>query len=77
MMDKSVIEFDYSKLKGRIVEKFDLGGAEELAEKIGTKYRTLLSKLRNERHFTQTEIFKISEILEIDNVNDYFFKVKC
>ena len=75
-MNETNIEFDYSKLKGRIVEKYDMGGTSKLANEVGMSYRLLLAKLSNARHFTQHDIYSICKALDITDVNEYFFKVK-
>jgi len=67
------IRFDYSKLKGRIVEK--CGSQKAFAEKLGIEKSTLSCKLTGRTHFTQAQIFKATEILGIDpeNISAYFF----
>ena len=67
------MSFDYSKLKGRIKEKFETQG--NFAAAIGTSERTLSLKLNNERAWTQTEIVKSMEALELEetDLHLYFF----
>lgn len=67
------IKFDYSKLKGRIVEK--CGTQKAFAELLGITEGTLTSKLLGYTYFTQDEIMKAIEILEIEasKVSLYFF----
>ena len=70
------MQFDYSKLLGRIKE---CGYTqEELAEKIGITKATMSLKLNNKAFFTQPEIEKIRKILSIarDEVGLYFFTLK-
>ena len=69
------IKFDYSKLKGRIIEK--CGTQKAFAELLGINVSTLTSKLLGYTYFTQDEIMKSIEILEIDpsEVCLYFFSV--
>ena len=70
------MQFDYSKLLGRIRER---GMTQEtLARLIGIKSPTLSLKLNNKAFFTQPEIRKICEALEIcfDEIGAYFFTLK-
>lgn len=70
------MQFDYSKLLGRIKE---CGYTqEELAEEIGITKATMSLKLNNKAFFTQPEIEKIRKILSIarDEVGLYFFTLK-
>jgi hypothetical protein len=50
------IKFNYSKLKGRIIEK--CGSQKAFAELLGITEGTLTSKLLGYTYFTQDEIFK-------------------
>ena len=65
--------FDYSKLKGRIKEK--CGSQKVFAELLNVSEGTLTSKLQGYTYFTQDEIMKSTEILEIEacDVSLYFF----
>jgi len=70
------MQFDYSKLLGRIKE---CGYTqEELAEEIGITKTTMSLKLNNKACFTQPEIEKIRKVLRIarDEVGLYFFTLK-
>lgn len=69
-------KFDYSKLKGRIVEK--CGTQANFANKIGLSERSVTLKLNGLRPFKQTDIEKILEVLELshDDIGTYFFKIK-
>lgn len=69
------IKFDYSKLKGRITEK--VGTQKAFAELLGITEGTLTSKLLGYTYFSQDEIMKSVNILEIgeENVSKYFFTV--
>ena len=73
------LEFDYSKLKGLIVEKYQTN--EKFAEAIGMDKAIISRKLNNKTPFSQSEIVIICEALNIDgntkNCWDYFFSVKC
>lgn len=66
--------FDYSKLKGRIVEKFDTQGA--FSKALGVSERTLSLKLNNKIFFSQDEIIKCSSLLDLlpCEIQEYFFK---
>lgn len=68
--------FDYSKLKGRIIEK--CSSQYKFAEKIGMSERTLSLKLNSLVPWKQMEICKAISILELskEDIKDYFFKEK-
>lgn len=68
------MNFDYSKLKGRIVEI--CGTRKEFAKRMGMTDRTLSLKLNNKIAFTQKNIINALDILSIDlsEIYDYFFK---
>lgn len=68
--------FDYNRLRGRIVEKF--GTQIIFARKLGVSQRTLSLKLNNKVYFSQDEITKCSDLLEIPSseIQDYFFEKK-
>ncbi|WP_195264066.1 DUF739 family protein [Clostridium sp. 1001275B_160808_H3] len=68
--------FNYDKLRGKIVEKFGTQG--NLARALGVSERTLSLKLNNKIFFSQDEITKISQLLNItlEEIQDYFFKQK-
>ncbi|MBR4672104.1 MAG: DUF739 family protein [Bacilli bacterium] len=68
------VEFDYSKLKGRIKEK--LNSQYRLAEELKISEVALWNKLTNKSAFSQTDIVKICEILEIEpnEIHNYFFR---
>ncbi len=74
-MERSKIVFDYSKLKGLIVEKY--GSATAFAEKVGIAPSRLSLKLNNQFPFSQSEIYTISINLGIENNWEYFFTPKC
>lgn len=65
--------FNFSKLIGRIVEKF--GTRYAFASAMGIGKNTLSAKLSNESEFTQTEIAKACELLSIseEEMYEYFF----
>lgn len=68
--------FNYQKLKGRIIEKLETNG--KFAELMDWSRPTLSRKLSGESEWTQSEIIKACEILEIEltEFNLYFFAVK-
>ena len=70
------LNFDYSKLKGRIKEICNTQDA--LAEKIGLGRVTLSQRLNNLSFFSQEEIMKICKALLIDpaDIPIYFFAEK-
>ena len=66
--------FDYSKLKGLIVEKY--GTISNFADNSGIKLNTLSLKLNNKNTFNQEEMLIICRLLSIENVKEYFFCIK-
>lgn len=70
--------FDYSKLIGRIIEKFDTRKA--FAHAVGYSENTISKKLSGKRPITTKDIKKWSspDILDInhEDIQIYFFKVK-
>lgn len=70
------MNFDYSKLLGRIVEKF--GSQYQFAIAIGLSERSLSLKLNNKVPWKDKEIYKASEILDInyEQIPKYFFTLK-
>lgn len=70
------VEFDFSKLKGRIKEK--LNTQENFAKEMNISIPSLIKKINNKSQFTQTEINKARIILDISNseLSEYFFKEK-
>lgn len=70
------VEFDYGKLKGRIVEIF--GNQGNFAKARGQSQRTISLKLNNKVPFTDREICDWCTLLNIpDNkVDAYFFTRK-
>lgn len=65
--------YDYSKLKGKIVEVF--GTYRKFAEVMGLSERTISLKLNGKIFWKQNEIQKAVEILglQIEEMQDYFF----
>lgn len=70
------MSFEYDKLRGRIKEKFGTQAA--FAKKLGVSERTLSLKLNGKIFFSQDEIKKGLELLELqkEDVNAYFFNEK-
>ncbi|MET3616766.1 hypothetical protein ABID14_000386 [Peptoniphilus olsenii] len=68
--------FDYSKLKGRIVEKFDT--YKNFTRYLDMGSTTFYSKMHNLSDFTSQEIFQICNLLDIPHkeIPIYFFTVK-
>lgn len=68
--------FDYSKLKGKIIEKY--GSQQNFAKEYGISENTLSLKMTNKMRFTSDDIINICEMLQIpkENVGLYFFTRK-
>ena len=67
------MSFDYSRLRGKIVERFGSQGA--CAKALGVSQKTLSMKINNKIFFAQDEINKSIELLGIDpvDIDKYFF----
>ena len=65
--------YDYSKLRGRIVEKF--GTLSRFAEELGVSLVAISNKLNNKSGFTRTDIEKWANLLDISSgeYDVYFF----
>lgn len=70
------MEYDYSKLRGKIVEVF--GSQAKFAKALGVSDRTVSLKLNNERGWTQEEINKSMKLFDEPSgkIKDYFFTLK-
>lgn len=70
------MSFDYSKLKGRIIEKF--GSQSNFAKAMNWSERTLTLKMNNEVPWKQTDIHRAIKVLQLDetDIPVYFFKAK-
>lgn len=68
--------FDYSKLRGRIVEI--LGNQDELASRLGISLVSLSRKLNNRVRFSVDDIITIADVLKIPvtEIGIYFFTLK-
>lgn len=71
-----VPQFDYSKLRGRIVEKFGAQGPFSAA--LGISEGTLSSRMMNKLPFTGDEIARACILLDIPfkEISQYFFAPK-
>lgn len=76
MVENKPFEFDYSKLNGRIVEKF--GTQYNFANAIQLSERSISLKLNNKVDWRSKEIKKACQLLDIDELElgEYFFKQK-
>lgn len=70
------MSFDYSKLKGRIIEK--VGTLGKFAEAMGWTVQTQQKKLSGRIPWTQKDMSTAIRVLdlEIDDIPAYFFAVK-
>ena len=70
------MEFDFSKLTGRIIEKF--GSRRAFADAMGMRAEQLSRRLSSRTPWSPVETVRAIEILEIDpiEISDYFFTVK-
>lgn len=73
---KDDLLFDYSKLRGRIVEKFKT--ITVFAEAVGVTKQSISSKLTSGLPFNVAEIIRWMKLLEIDDsdVMAYFFTLQ-
>ena len=71
-MPEKEVEFDYSKLLGRIKEKF--GTQDNLASKTTMSTTTLNYKLNNKIEWKQKEILEVALLLDIAliEIPEYF-----
>lgn len=67
------VNYNYSKLKGRIIEKYGTNSA--FAVELGLSHTSLSMKLNNKVPFSQREIDKACELLGISgsDIKAYFF----
>lgn len=72
----SDVQFDYSRLKGRIVEVF--GTQDAFAEAIKLGRVSVSQRLNNKLEFSQGEILRSAEVLHfpLSQISDYFFTEK-
>lgn len=73
-----MIEYDFSKVRGRIKEK--LGSEAKFAERLDISSAALSSKFNNKSDFTATEISRATDKdvldLDIEEIGLYFFTRK-
>ena len=67
------ITFDYSKLAGRIKEKY--GSQKAFSDALGVSEASLSNKMTGTYYFSQAEIEKSIRLLDLEpgSVSDYFF----
>lgn len=67
------MSMEYSKLRGRIVEKY--GTMTAFAEKLNIKVQTVSRKLNSDIGFTKDDILVWSDLLDIpkEEIGIYFF----
>ena len=67
------MSYSYNKLRGRIVERF--GTQEEFARNLGISKNSLSLKMNGKTSFSQADVIKWSELLDIDTneIGQYFF----
>ena len=70
------MQYNYAKLKGRIIEI--CGTQQEFAKRINLSERTVSATLNNQVSWKQSEILKAVEILMIpeDQIQIYFFALE-
>ena len=68
--------FDYSKLRGRIVEKY--GSQRQFADAAGVSEQTITSKMNGRVAISQEDVVNWSELLDIEanDIGVYFFAYK-
>lgn len=68
--------FDYSKLRGRIVEKY--GSQRQFADAVGVSEQTITSKMNGRVAISQDDVITWSELLDIEavDIGVYFFAYK-
>lgn len=67
------MRFDYSRLRGRIVEKF--GSQHEFAKALGISKQAVSKKMNGKIPFHQAEMVVISNLLDfpVSDMDKYFF----
>lgn len=70
------MEYDYSKLRGRIVEKF--GSQSKFAEHIKLTQNTVSRKMNSDIGLSRADIMEWCQALDIrkEEIGSYFFTVK-
>ncbi len=72
----SEVSFDYSKLRGRIVEKY--GSITAFSKHVKIDYPAVIRKMNGGTNFSQKDIINWCKLLDIDinDVPDYFLREK-
>ena len=67
------MRYSYNKLRGRIIEKY--GSQENFSKALGLSTTSLSNKMTGQTGFSQRDIKKWSDLLEIKNaeIGSYFF----
>ena len=67
-------KYNFNKLNGRIIEKFE--SKKNFAMAIGLSEKSMSDKINCKRYWKQPEISKACELLQIpsDEIGEYFFK---
>lgn len=67
------MRYSYSKLRGRIIEKY--GTQEKFARELGISKNSLSLKMNGKTSFSQEDVIKWCTLLNIatENIGEYFF----
>ena len=70
------MKFDYSKLRGKIIEKY--GSQTAFAKEFGISKNVFSKKMNNKTRFNPDDMIKIVKMLDIPekDINTYFFAPK-
>jgi len=70
------VAFDYSKLRGRIVEKY--GTQSNFVENFGVSENSFSRKMNNKSRFSSDDIVRMTAMLDIkkEDIGAYFFTPK-
>lgn len=74
MVKTQKLIFNYSKLQGKIKERFNTQSA--FAQALGISSTSLSKKLHNKTEFTQSEIKKAGYLLDIEPELYFFNEIK-
>lgn len=76
IVEHEMLEYDYNKLRGRIVEKF--GSLGKFATAMQWTEKTLSNRMNNKLSWRQNDITQALMLLELDieDVGIYFFNYK-
>lgn len=68
--------FDYSKLNGKIIEKY--GSRQAFAQAFGVSMQTISQKLNNKVRFSSDDMIKTAQLLGFppEEISSYFFVLK-